>query len=90
MAKYPLTEVGYVARDYTDQYLINYDTLCRLVTEYTGAVTVKSSFQQACRDERGFEDLRNHVMDYMRETDPKLVELSLSMYHELRGRKAGA
>jgi len=80
MAKYPLTELGHVAKDYTSRHILTFIELGEAITEATGIEVKESSFQQARRDERGYEPLREVIMRYMREQDPELVESSLAAY----------
>ena len=87
MAKYALTELGHVAKDYTSRHIMSYLKLCAAITEATGVEVKETSFQQARRSDRGFHELRKLIMDYMREKDPALVEASLAIYNELYKQK---
>jgi len=87
MAKYPLTELGHVAKDYTSRHVMSYVELGEKITQSTGVEVKESSFQAARRDDRGYEPLRKLIMDYMRRDDPSLVEASLAIYHEQYGQK---
>ena len=87
MAKYPLTELGHVAKDYVAHHVMSYLELGEAITKATGVEVKEASFQAARRDERGYEPLRALVMNYMREQDPELVESSLKVYDELYKRK---
>jgi len=88
MAKYPLTELGYVAKNYTTRYLMSYAQLGEAITKATGVEVKAPSFQEARRDDRGHMPLRKLIMDYMREQDPELVESSMAVYDALH-RKYG-
>jgi hypothetical protein len=81
MAKYPLTELGHVAKDFTSRHILTFIELGTAISEATGVEIKESSFQQARRDERGYEPLRELIMDYMRKLDPELVESSLAAYN---------
>jgi len=82
MAIYPLTELGYVAKEFISRHIITFVQLGENVTAATGIEIKKNTFQHARRSDRGLEVLRNTVMDYMREQDPELVERSLETYKE--------
>ncbi|MDR1668335.1 MAG: hypothetical protein LBR76_00065 [Oscillospiraceae bacterium] len=85
--KYPLTELGHVAKDFISHHIMTYVGLGDAVTKATGVVIKKASFLEARRSERGFPALRQTVMDYMREQDPELVAASLAVYDQLYRRK---
>lgn len=87
MAKYPLTELGHVAKDYAARHIMTYVEIGEAVSKATGIEIKESAFQQARRDERGYEPLRQTIMAYMRENDPELVEISLANYAEMYCRK---
>lgn len=87
MAKYPLTELGHVAKDYAARHIMSYPEIADAVTKATGVEIKESSFQQARRDERGFNLLRQTIMDFMRKNDPALVESSLAVYADQYLRK---
>lgn len=85
--KYPLTELGHVAKDYTSRHIMTFIELAEAVTKATGIEIKKNSFIEARRSERGFPTLRQTVMDYMREQDPELVLGSLETYKRLYQQK---
>jgi hypothetical protein len=89
MAKYPLTELGYVARDFATRHIMLNSQLAEAITKATGFKVTTSSFQQAIRNERGYDALRKTAIEYMRERDPTLVEASLEAYAKIYGRKDG-
>jgi hypothetical protein len=80
MAKYPLTELGYVAREFISLHSMTFIQLGENVTKATGTDIIESSFQQARRDDRGYESLRKTIMDYMREQSPDLVETATATF----------
>lgn len=90
MAKYPLTELGHVAKDFQEKHRASFSTFSEMadaVTAATGLEIKESSFQQMRRDERGFSPHRKTIMDFMRERDPALVDASLATYAEMYCRK---
>lgn len=78
--KYELSELGYVAKAYIDKHIITFGELCEKIRHATETEINGSSFTQARRSERGFEQLRETVMGFMRADDPKLVEDALAFY----------
>lgn len=80
-AKYQLTEVGHVAKDFKSRHMLTFDEIAEAAGEK------KSCFEQARRNERGFEALRKNIMEWMRERDPVLVDESLSTYDKLYRKK---
>ena len=87
MAKYQPTELGHVAKDFISRHTMTYVELGKAVTEATGFEVKEPSFQDARRNERALEPLRKHIMDYMRERDPALVQASLATYEAIYGQK---
>jgi len=87
MAVYPLTELGYVAKEFISCHITTFIQLGKDVTEATGVEIKEPSFQQARRNDRGFEILRKTIMDYMRDKDPELVETSVETYKARFGQK---
>jgi len=80
MAKYHLTELGYVAADYTQRHITTFRRLCDEITEATGFEVKEPSFQYARRNDRAYDKLREVCLDYMRSKDPLLVETALANY----------
>ena len=81
MAKYPLTELGYVAKDFKSRHMMTLDEIA------VAAGEKKSCFEQARRNDRGHYTLRENIMAYMRERDPELVSLSIKAYNRLYRQK---
>jgi len=89
MAKYPLTELGYVAKEFASCHILTFIELGESAGKAAGAKITEAAFQQARRNDRGYEALRKTIMDYMRDQDPELVETATATY-KARFQKEGA
>lgn len=83
MAKYSLSEIGYVATDFKRDHNVTFEKLALDASKEMGAEIKSSAFREMRRSDRGYEMHRKVLMDYMRKHDPALVEASLIAYNKV-------